>query len=159
MKAPATKKQVADRLRMSLRGTDYRLGQTIDLGYVVNQETRARQPAKLVPGDLLPEERPALPTVEQVLGEWGAHPGDNGRHFAMVEETQTQPESEGIVAKTTAKRFTTNFATSPTVDSDSKMPSEEAPWRSGETDSRETYPPPSNTNIDDLDGDIEDGVL
>jgi hypothetical protein len=65
-KTPVTKKQVADLIRLSPAGAWYRLGKAIDLGYIINQETRTRQPSKLVIGDPLPEEKPALPTVEEV---------------------------------------------------------------------------------------------
>ena len=89
----------------------------------------------------------------------GCIPGESVRHFATVEEAQTQPESEDIAAKTTANPFATTLATAPAVDSDSKLPSKEAAWRSGETYPSGTYPPPLNTDVDDMDGDIEDGVL
>jgi hypothetical protein len=89
--APATKKQVADKIRLSSAGAWYRLVKALDLGYVVNQETRARQPARLVVGEPLPEEKPALPTPEEVaMYLEGDHPTEDDGNAETVIQTQIE---------------------------------------------------------------------
>jgi hypothetical protein len=89
--APATKKQVADKIRLSSAGAWYRLVKALYLGYVVNQETRARQPARLVVGEPLPEEKPALPTPEEVaMYLEGDHPTEDDGNAETVIQTQIE---------------------------------------------------------------------
>ena len=58
---PVTVKRVADHLHLPKNTTLYRVRAARTGGYIVNLETKRGQPARLVPGDPLPEERPALP--------------------------------------------------------------------------------------------------
>jgi hypothetical protein len=69
------------------RSTVWRRVQTaLDLGFLVNEETRRGQPAKLMAGAPLPEERPALPFPEEVVS-WGSP-------FLPETDATVQPEGE-----------------------------------------------------------------
>ena len=63
---PVTVKALGDAMGLAKDTAWNRVRKAIGLGLIYNQETRRGQPAKLVPGDSLPEERPALPTVEEL---------------------------------------------------------------------------------------------
>ena len=55
------------------RSTVYRrVQEALRLGFLVNVEERKGRPARLIPGTLLPEDRPALPEVESIRDY--AHP-------------------------------------------------------------------------------------
>lgn len=66
----------------------YRIQAALKLGLLVNAETRKAYPAKLAPGDALPDERTALPTVEQLAALLGP----------------VLPESPSTVESVTAER-------------------------------------------------------
>jgi hypothetical protein len=86
---PVTVKVLADALGLTTSPTWYRVQRAIELRYIVNQETRPRQPAKLVPGDPLPEDRPPLPTVSELIHvceDPGPYPEEPGNA-----ETQASP--------------------------------------------------------------------
>jgi hypothetical protein len=57
------------------RSTVWRRAQSaLDLGFLINTESRKNQPAQLIPGAPLPEEGPALPLPEDVVGGCLPHP-------------------------------------------------------------------------------------
>ncbi|MPZ51028.1 MAG: hypothetical protein GEU75_17290 [Dehalococcoidia bacterium] len=62
-----TAKAVGDLLGLQKETAWYRVKRALSLGYLLNEETRKGHPAKLVLGDPLPEDRPALPTVEELM--------------------------------------------------------------------------------------------
>jgi hypothetical protein len=66
MGPPVTVKALGDALGLIRNTAWYRVQRCIALSYVVNVETRKGQPAKLMPGDPMPEDRPPLPTVEEL---------------------------------------------------------------------------------------------
>ena len=80
----ATISSVAAELNMSVSGTWHRVGKAIRGGWVVNLETRRRQPARLCAGEPLPDDVPALPEPE-VVAE---------RH---AKERQDQPDFDSNV--------------------------------------------------------------
>ena len=73
-KNPVMMKQIADHLKLHKSTALYRVRAAQAGGYIVNEETRKFQPAKLVPGDSLPEERPALPEPEALNAPAPYHP-------------------------------------------------------------------------------------
>lgn len=58
---------VATKLGLAKDTAWHRIQRLISLGYVTNLETRKGQPARLVLGDALPVDVPALPTVEELM--------------------------------------------------------------------------------------------
>lgn len=62
----STVTQLGEALCLHPNATWYRVRNAIKLGYIVNEETRRGQPAKLIPGSPLPELEEALPTPEEV---------------------------------------------------------------------------------------------
>lgn len=56
--------------------------------WIVNQETRKRQPMKLVPGDDMPEDKPVLPSPENL----SAYPPHNS---ATVQQYRSNPHADG----------------------------------------------------------------
>jgi hypothetical protein len=64
--APMTVKALGDKLGLAKDTAWHRVRRAMELGLINNEETRRFQPAKLVPGDALPEERPALPTADEL---------------------------------------------------------------------------------------------
>jgi hypothetical protein len=125
----ATRKEVSRRIGLSSMGAWYRLQKAIDLGYVVNQEIRSRQPAKLVPGESLPEERPALPTVEEVERVWmgGSHPRETDFNGVTLPESQTQSESASTVTVTDTVETVTPTVTLEQLAPDSNPPAQGRP--------------------------------
>jgi len=65
---PLTKKAIADKLNLGPTTTWYRVKSALAKGYLVNEETRKGHPARIVPGDPLPENRPALPEADALEG-------------------------------------------------------------------------------------------
>jgi len=63
---PLTKQAIADALGLSKDTAWYRIKRAISLGYLANEETGKGRPAKIRPADALPDDRPALPTVEEL---------------------------------------------------------------------------------------------
>ncbi len=63
-----TVKQIADALALDKSSTWRRVKTAVRLGYLQNLETRKGTPARVVPGEPLPEDKPALPTVEDIRG-------------------------------------------------------------------------------------------
>lgn len=67
--APATVQQVAQRLGLDKSATWRRVKVAMERGYLVNQEERKGRPAKLAPGEPMPEEQPVLPSPEALFGD------------------------------------------------------------------------------------------
>lgn len=66
---PTTIKKVGERLKLSKMPTWSRVQRAMDGGYVSNLEDRKGRPARLVPGDPLPEDVEVLPTPHDVAKE------------------------------------------------------------------------------------------
>src|SRR6185369_13036168 len=65
--SPVTIKDLGVQMGFNRNTAWYRARRAIELGYIHNLESRKGQPAKLVPGEGLPEQRSALPTPEELL--------------------------------------------------------------------------------------------
>jgi len=100
--SPLTVKAVADGLGLSKDTVWHRVRRALRAGYVVNLEAQKGRPAKLVPGDPLPEERPTLPEPEELCvyaphadGHSTVQPPDAGpicaESEAAVESAVEQP--------------------------------------------------------------------
>jgi hypothetical protein len=93
---PLTKQAIADALGLSKDTAWYRIKRAISLGYLSNDETRKGRPAQIRPGDPLPDDRPALPTV----GELVSRVSDRRETASTVQpEARDEPtgEVEGAV--------------------------------------------------------------
>lgn len=66
-------RQIAQRLGIDKSAAQRRLARPLTRGYVVNIEDRRGRPARLKPGDPLPDLRPAIPTPEALIAAWRAH--------------------------------------------------------------------------------------
>jgi DNA polymerase I-like protein with 3'-5' exonuclease and polymerase domains len=75
---PVTTSQVAERLGISRQAAAKRLERPLELGYVTNGESRERWPAKLSPGDRLPEASASIPTPRALADALGTPPPDLG---------------------------------------------------------------------------------
>lgn len=64
--APLSQAELARELGLSHNATRSRVRETVRLGYIRNLEPRRGRAAQLVPGDSLPEDRPVLPTPEEL---------------------------------------------------------------------------------------------
>ena len=73
---PVTVKAVGDHLGLAKNSALYRVRRAIVLGYLNNLETAKGRSARLVPGDALPDERPALPEPEELGGGVCVSPGN-----------------------------------------------------------------------------------
>jgi hypothetical protein len=80
--------EVAKELKLDVSPTSRRVKMAIAKGYLKNRETKPRQPARLVPGEELPEEIEILPTAERLLGN-----GDPTFAMEMGEEPSPPPPS------------------------------------------------------------------
>ncbi len=97
---PVMMKTVGDYLKLPKNTTLYRVRAARAGGYIVNQETRKGQPAKLVPGDPLPEDRPALPEPVDLDGAPApGHPEPNGT-VEPASVDRSYDESGGAVQQT-----------------------------------------------------------
>jgi hypothetical protein len=127
-----TKQQVANQLKIAKDTAWYRLNRAIALGYVVNDELGKGRPAKLRPGDPLPEERPALPSVAEV---WACV-----QNFSDVDST-IQPDGASESADATeAVETWVESGIQPAIQ----------PRREGESDS---YVSPSSYQVEGLNAD------
>ncbi|MEW6359295.1 MAG: winged helix-turn-helix domain-containing protein [Planctomycetota bacterium] len=107
--------QVARKLGLDKSTTQRRVRAAVDLGYLVNHEDKKGRPARLVPGDPLPEEIEVLPSVETLeccmvaLKSEGigtpppSH--DTGISDDAYEERAAIMEYEGAVARDEAERI------------------------------------------------------
>lgn len=89
---PVMLQVVAERLGLAKSTTLYRLRAAIRLGYVVNLETGKGRPARLVPGEPLPEKRLALPYPRDLRIVPEDHP-EIVRTVEPCPSSQIQPES------------------------------------------------------------------
>lgn len=69
--------QLAEQLNLDKSAASRRVRVAEGLGYVVNMEDRKGKPAKLIPGDPLPEETPVLPHPDVLVGGRGTIPPCN----------------------------------------------------------------------------------
>jgi hypothetical protein len=69
--APVTYQEVAQRLRLDRAAVRRRLARALREGFVVNEEPHPNRPARLRPGDLVPEFRRALPSPEELAAALG----------------------------------------------------------------------------------------
>jgi hypothetical protein len=92
--ASATVKAVGDVMGVQKDTAWNRVRKAIDLGFIRNEETRRGQPAKLVLGDPLPEDRPALPTVEEVQLFMCSDPPEPDSTVQPLPSDSVQPESK-----------------------------------------------------------------
>jgi len=79
---------VARALGLDSSAASRRIAAAQALGYVVNEETRYRQPAKLVLGEPLPGEEHVLPTPEELQKCVQAYPSDPRAHVHTLEDAQ-----------------------------------------------------------------------
>ena len=93
---PVTVTRVADHLHLPKNTTLYRVRAARTGGYIVNEETKRGQPAKLVPGDPLPEERAALPEPSQLSVSAPEHP-ETSRTVESAPSARSYGESGGAV--------------------------------------------------------------
>ncbi|HEY8450357.1 MAG TPA: MarR family transcriptional regulator [Bacillota bacterium] len=68
---PVTVTQVAKRLGIDKAAASRRIRQAVEAGWLVNLEDRRGYPARLVPGDALPDGRPILPDPDAVAQDTG----------------------------------------------------------------------------------------
>lgn len=94
---PIAVRAVGDHLGLSRDAAWKRVQRAIDLGYLVNQESGKGRPALLVPGDALPTERPALPTVEELF------PDDPGTQAPPGRARRRASKSADLDTKTVRK--------------------------------------------------------
>ena len=118
-KSPATIKALGERLNLGKDTAWHRARRAIDLDYIVNEETRRGQPAKLVPADALPEERPALPTVEELQAFMCGAKDDNDSTVQPGIDFEAQDQSEDAVETPVEEDFQPPFQPELTSDSDS----------------------------------------
>ena len=64
---PLTVKAIGDALGLAKNTTSYRVRRALKVGCLVNLETRKGAPAKITPGESLPEYRPALPDIDVIM--------------------------------------------------------------------------------------------
>lgn len=98
---PVSVASLSERLRLHPSTTWRRVSQALRLRFLVNLETRKRQPAKLVPGDSLPEENPALPLPEDVCVS-PLHP-ENAAIVQSAPGARYESESEPPIAQPIAE--------------------------------------------------------
>jgi hypothetical protein len=96
-KTPVTQKALADCLKLNKSTVWHRVSRACELGFAVNEETRTGRPAKLIPGDELPEERPALPTAEELAMFVCDQPAETAATVQPAPDSPVQDESERTV--------------------------------------------------------------
>ena len=99
---PLTVKAVGDAQGLAKSTALYRVRRALELGYLENQETGRGKPAKLVPGDPLPEDRPALPDPSELARRDGGR-SDHPKAVRTVEplaDGQSYAESDAVVQAT-----------------------------------------------------------
>ncbi len=131
---PCTRKSVADALKVPPRTAGDRLARAASLGYAVNLETRERQPGRYEPAEPLPENRPPLPTVDELRAHMCAESPDGARHAATPPIFDVQPEPAPDVADSVANEPATSPATLAVDDPDSGELASGVAWRRGGPD-------------------------
>ena len=105
----------------------HRVRRAISAGLIRNEETRKGQPAKLVPGDALPEERPALPTVEELQMFVCRDLPETDSTVQPVVACESGHESTAPVENAVERVVQPDFQPDPTDVSDSRQPGREEP--------------------------------
>ena len=134
-----TRKALADALGIAPRTAGDRLARAVSLGYAVNLETRERQPGQYQPGEPLPENRPPLPTVDELYEHMCVALPEAAHHPATPNSPQVQSEPKASVADTVASDFATPAATLDGPLSDSEVASSGLAWRRGVADQAEVH--------------------
>ena len=97
--APVTYQEVAQRLRLDRAAVRRRLARALREGFVVNEEPHPNRPARLRPGDLVPEFRRALPSPEELAAALGPDGPSGGPEDVRVGEhldtDASHPEGPG----------------------------------------------------------------
>jgi hypothetical protein len=96
---PVTFEEVARHLGLDRAAVRRRLARPLREGYVVNEEPHRNRPARLRPGDRVPEARRALPTPEELAAALGPDGPSGGPEDCRVGEhldaDQGHPEGPG----------------------------------------------------------------
>ena len=117
-KYPVMMKTVADHLKLPKNTTLYRVRAARAGGYIVNLETKRGQPAKLIPGDPLPEEKLALPEPSDLEGtplpdhpktDRTVEPAPNARSYGESEGAVQSPDRTGLEPTSTRIREDERF--------------------------------------------------
>lgn len=85
--------RVAQELTLDKASASRRVRAAVDRGFLKNLETKRGLPSRLVIGDPLPEEKPILPTAEEVLHRCSANGG--GIHPPPLPETSSNDPLKG----------------------------------------------------------------
>lgn len=70
-KTPVSVAQLAAKLNLDKSAVSRRVRVAVEQGYLLNLEDRKGKPARLVPGDALPEDTPVIPTPQTLAEHWG----------------------------------------------------------------------------------------
>jgi hypothetical protein len=70
-------REVAKRLGIDRSAASRRLARAAERGYIINLEDRKGRPARYVPGDPLPDPRPAIPTPSSLAQAAWSYPSEN----------------------------------------------------------------------------------
>jgi hypothetical protein len=142
--APMTVKALGEALGLAKDTTWHRVRRAMELGLINNEETRRFQPAKLVPGDALPEERPALPIVEELYAFVCGMDAESRSTVQPDAAGEWKAKSDGAVENMVEEAVQPEFQPQPAAQPDSD-PEDQAPtverlnqdWRSGHARSSE----------------------
>jgi len=85
--ATVTVTQLARSLNVDRSSIHRQVSRALDVGWLINEETRERRPARLRPGDPMPDDRPALPPPDELLAAIDVR----AHHSVLTESTQTHP--------------------------------------------------------------------
>jgi len=88
--------ELAKRLKLSKSTISWRVRQAIHGGWLANLETRRSYPARLVRGDLLPEQRSALPTADELAMAFEASKNHSNDHSNTNETIEAEGLGEGL---------------------------------------------------------------
>ena len=138
---PLTVKALGEAMGVAKDTALHRVRRAISLGLVRNEETRRGQPARLVPGDALPEERPALPTVEELQTFVCVDLQKTGSTVQPEGSAESDPESEAPVENAVEPAIQPDFQPGMMEGSDSieSPPSEPVERSNADPEERHTY--------------------
>lgn len=125
------RKEVAEIHGIAPRTAGDRLHRAMELDYVVNVNPLARQPGMYRLGEPLPENRPPLPTVEELEAHMCIDHAEIARHAATPSDPQVRPESTESVAESVAEMPATLPATIEEPSPDSESTVHGGAWRRG----------------------------
>jgi hypothetical protein len=97
-KESVSQAELVEHLKLDKSTVSYRVGKSIDRGYLQNLETKPKVAAKLVLGDRLPEEKEILPSVAEVMAELLRHdppPTPRSPSPGTHSNSPTAPVSDG----------------------------------------------------------------